>query len=297
MNKTVSSTEAAYLRQGCESGIREDGRSVRDHRLVSVELDVLPHLNGSSRVRIASAIEVLCSVKAEVVDLPAGSLSQGALEVTANLSPSCNLKLDERRLSDVGSYLSQQLQRVLTGSLESVLPSLVIIPSKFCWCLHIDLLITKLDGDPLDACSMAIYSALKCTMIPRVELVLGPSGAAEDFEVVGSPASATPFPADDVPICTTFAKIGSTLVIDASSSEHACAAAALTAAVSRKGQCCGMFKLRGGGAFTEGEVGKVFHDSQALAPSIFSAIDAHIARSGEGLGDTRQLQRRSGLVA
>ena len=299
MQRAVSETERQYLRLGCEVGIREDGRSPRDHRVVSVELDVLPHLSGSSRIKIASATEVLCSIKAVVADLSPASPAKGIIEVTADFSPSCNLKLDERRLNDAGSYLAQQLQRVLTGSLDgTVLPTLCIIPGKFCWCLHVDLLITKLDGDPLDACSMAIYSALKTTKIPRVELVLGPSGQAVDFEVVGSTASALAFPAEDVPICATFAKLGSTLVVDASSSEHACASAALTAAVSRRGQCCGLFKLRGGGSFTEGELSTVFHDAQVFIPSLFSAIDAHIGSKGGSLVQSlhRLESQRSGLV-
>jgi len=274
---------------------------------VKVELDVLPHINGSARVVIADVIEVLCSIKLDVAELAPGSPHKGKLEVAADFSPSCNLKLDERRLNDVGAHLAQQLQRVLIGSLESVLTSLCIIPDRFCWRLHIDLLVTKLDGDPLDACSMAICAALKCTKVPRVELVRGPSGLAVDFEVVGDPSSALAFPADEVPLCTTFVKVGNTLVVDASSSEHACASSALTVAMNRHGQCCGMFKLGGGGALTETEVLKVLSDAQALLPSTFNHIDKSGGGGGGGSGSAtkivglgadgeQRISRRAGLI-
>ena len=276
MHKPISEGECLFVRQGCETGIREDGRGIRDHRLVTVETEILPHLNGSSRVRIANLIDVLCSIKAEVMELSINSLPKGIIDVSAEFSPSCNLKLDERRLVDIGSHLAQQLQRVISGSLDKSLYGLCIIPGKFCWCLHIDLLITRLNGDPLDACSMAIYSALKCTKIPKIELLTGPSGIAEDFEVIGDIVSAIDFPTDCVPICTTFAKVGNVFVIDASMSEHACASIAMTIAVDRHGKCCGMFKLHGGGTMTEQEIIAIFSDSKDFTPTIFKVIDTHM---------------------
>ena len=40
-----------------------------------------------------------------------------------------------------------------------------------------------MDGDPTDGCSMAIYTALNSTRIPKIELFVGESGDMEDFEV------------------------------------------------------------------------------------------------------------------
>lgn len=280
MIKAISAAEKAFTREGCQAGIREDGRGLTDQRELSVETDVLPHVNGSARIKIADVIDVLCSVKAEVHCLePHMAQQRGLLEVTAEFSPSCNVKLDDRKLASIGSHLSQQLQGVLLNSLESSLESsktFVIIPGRFCWCLHISLLITRLNGDPLDACSMAIYAALSVTKIPKLEPVTGPSGQLDDFEVVGDVDDAITFSARDVPICTTFAKVDRVFVVDASASEHACASMALAVATDKQGKCCGLFKLHGGGTFTEDELNAALQDAKSLAPSIFALLDEGI---------------------
>jgi exosome complex component RRP42 len=281
MYSPVSSSEREYIRQGCEEGtdIRADARKGNDHRAVSVETGIFPHLNGSARVQIGGDTDVLCSIKAEVVDEKEERKSTGPqLEVSAEFSPSCNLKLDERKLADVGLLLSQHLQRILKGSLtKSDTFVSTIVPGKCGWRIYVDLVITRVDGDPLDACSMAVYAALQTTKIPRLELLTGPSGVPNDFEVVGDVSAALDFPAEQVPLCITLAKIGNVFIVDASSSEHYCASVAITVALDRDGVCCGMFKLHGHGAFSEQELNAAFNKARSITPSLFKHLDAHIA--------------------
>ena len=285
MYNPVSAGEREYVRQGCECGIRADGRAAPDHRAVTVETGLLPHLNGSARVQIGGATDVLCSIKLEVVPEEEGkggssSSSSGGggpqLEVSVDFSPSCNLKLDERRLADTGSLLSQNLQRILKDSLRDTDSSFTIVPGKCCWRLYVDLVIMRLDGDPLDACSMAIYAALHTTKIPRVELLTGPSGLPTDFEVVGDVSAALDFPAERVPLCVTFAKVGSVFIVDAASSEHYCASVALTVVLDHGGACCGMFKLHGQGSFSEQEIATAFSQARTMSPSLFAHLQSHL---------------------
>lgn len=63
------------------------------------------------------------------------------------------------------------------------------------------------DGDPLDACSLAAYVALQCTKVPKLELSVGESGSAEDFEVSGDLADALRLHVDKVPITITVYKV------------------------------------------------------------------------------------------
>jgi exosome complex RNA-binding protein Rrp42 (RNase PH superfamily) len=64
-----------------------------------------------------------------------------------------------------------------------------------------------MDGDPLDACSIATYVALNCTKIPKVDIFLGESGLPEDFEVNGDLGESTSLNAKELPICVSSSKV------------------------------------------------------------------------------------------
>jgi len=181
----ISATEKAFICEGCAAGIRFDGRDVLDFRHLVLENSVFPHVNGSSRVRVADGVDVLCSVKVEVGEPLAHAPLLGLFDVDVDISPSCNLKADDRRLMDHGAHVAQQLQRFVVASDALDLAALCIVPGKYCWVFCVDVLVLAADGDPLDACSVAMYVALNCTKIPKVELFVGESGVLEDFEVCG----------------------------------------------------------------------------------------------------------------
>lgn len=64
-----------------------------------------------------------------------------------------------------------------------------------------------MDGNPLDACSIAAQVALQCTRIPRTEAIPGESGLLEDFEVIGDLAESSLVQAQGVPVFVTVAKV------------------------------------------------------------------------------------------
>lgn len=75
----LSQTEKDFIRSSCSQDIRSDGRYFSrsapplfdpyldrkpiDFRSVTIESDIFPHCNGSSRVSIRNAIDVICGVK------------------------------------------------------------------------------------------------------------------------------------------------------------------------------------------------------------------------------------------
>eukprot|EP01041_Mallomonas_annulata_P009661 gene9661-20089_t len=207
MLRAISKAEVDYVIQGCDCNIRGDGRASADFRNISVETDILPHVNGSSRVTIGNSTDIICSVKVEVSEPAFGSPDTGSFEVSCDISPACNLKMDDRKLQEVGSQISEQLQLIYGGSKAIDLEALCIIKGKFCWIVHIDILILRQDGNMIDGCSLAAYIALQRTRIPKVDLLEGESGQNEDFELSsGDFVDATPLKLNDVPICVTISK-------------------------------------------------------------------------------------------
>ncbi|KAJ1439625.1 ribosomal protein S5 domain 2-type protein [Ochromonadaceae sp. CCMP2298] len=243
--KAISAAERVYICEGCAVGIRYDGRGPESFRSISVENNVLPNVNGSSRVRIANAVDIICTVKLEVVELEAAG-PRNLCEVSVEVSRSCNIHVDETQLNSYGTLLAERLQSMLAGS--SCLDSndFSIIKNKCSWMAHVDLLVLQMDGDPLDACSAAAFLALGCTRVPRTELVAGETGLLEDFDVLGDLALAKPISTQSVPISITVAKVGEVLLFDASGEEQQCASCVLSIAIDRSGKCCGLTYLRHG---------------------------------------------------
>ena len=245
MFNTLSHTESLYIRRGCESGIRSDGRGVSDYRALQIENSILPHVNGSSRVRLGNGMEAICSVKLDVVQPMPNFPDRGLVTVSADFSPSCGLKVDDRHRAELSGRLRERLQSIILGSSCINLESLCIIFGKFCWLVHVDFVMCQLDGDPLDICSIASYVALKSTIVPKTELILGGSGSAEDFQICGDIASALPLKIQNIPICITVVKIESSIMLDATSVEHFSADYGFAVSVDQSGNFCGFFKLHG----------------------------------------------------
>jgi exosome complex RNA-binding protein Rrp42 (RNase PH superfamily) len=104
----TSSHEKKFISLGVEQGIREDGRDIHDLRQLVFENKVLPHANGSSRVRIGDTTDLLCCVKVQAVDDHLNDF----VEVNIDISPACNLRVDEKRLTECSTIISQQLERL-----------------------------------------------------------------------------------------------------------------------------------------------------------------------------------------
>lgn len=260
--KTLSDSEVEYIVRSCSLGVRNDGRSLLDYRNILVESDLFPHCAGSSRVTIGSAVDVICGVKVSVSE--SGSDNDDYIDSSVEFSPSCNLKMSDKSIAKYSYHIADIIKSSVRNNCSRYFPNLVIIPGKFYWRIHIDLLVLQTDGNSIDACSFATYNALKCTHIPKTEVFIGESGRPEDFEVSGDVVDAMLFEPTSIPLCVTITKIDkSVLILDATISEEACARASVTIAVSCDGgddqgepptfQLCGIYK-NGGGSFTPEEL-------------------------------------------
>ena len=108
MNRLISKSEKEYISQGCVDNIRADGRSSSDFRSISILSEIFPHTSGSSRFK-SIGTDILCAVKIEVSEPSIESSNDGTLDVDIDLS--CFSGVDDRRLSEIESRLSEQMQR------------------------------------------------------------------------------------------------------------------------------------------------------------------------------------------
>ncbi len=112
-----------------------------DFRNMFIENSVLLHVNGSSRVKISDAIDIICSVKVEITQPSSLTPDEGLVEVNVDISPACNLKMDERRTTNAASQIAEFLERMYIDTNAIDRNSLCIIKGKTCWAVYIDLMV------------------------------------------------------------------------------------------------------------------------------------------------------------
>jgi exosome complex RNA-binding protein Rrp42 (RNase PH superfamily) len=239
----ISLSEQEYVQEGVEFGFRSDGRKLADLRTLFVENKVLPHVNGTAHLRLGYGTTILCSIKCEITEPLSDLPGQGILEVDVDISAGCLPdRVNNHRRSDIASGYAELLRNVYVGSGCIDLDALCIIPGKYCWMIHIDVVAFELDCNLVDAASYAIYAALDCTRLPQIQLKPGERGELQDFDVCGDLAKAVPLPLRDVPILFTIHLIRGFQVLDCSVEEIRCASGAISVAVDSKGICRGLHK-------------------------------------------------------
>lgn len=133
-----------------------------------------------------------------------------------------------------------------------------------------------MDGNPLDACSWAVYSALQCTKIPSTEVFKGESGQLEDFEIVGDMCQALPlFPSiSPIPITITVSKISENcpLLLDTSANEESCVLASIVISISSLRSCHSIRKY-GGGHLTVNDTLLALQYATEASNSIYPQLD------------------------
>jgi exosome complex component RRP42 len=103
----------------------------------------------------------------------------------------------------------------------------VLIPGKIVYTVFVDCSILNMDGNLFDATSYAVVLALSTSKFPIFEIK---NDKVSDTGKVQDP------PIGTVPISTTFARIGDSLLLDPSMEEEACMDARITITTNSNGE-------------------------------------------------------------
>lgn len=267
-----SAAELDYVLAGCADDVREDGRSCLDVRHFCLELDILPQVGGSCRLR-SPGTELVVGVVAVLAEPDASFGSQDAGRilvsvgingpgdvVAANLPEYENAAklLEEKRL-----WLESALSKLYSfASVPDALRTLCIVPGRQCWELRIHVQVLRADGCPLDAASLAIRGALHATRVPHVVEVDTASAdqtvdgkkpttnvagqAPLDLDLDETLDDSTPFNAASLPLFVTLCDLGGKLVADCNAKERRACGATLSLALDSNGSATAVV---GGGSY------------------------------------------------
>ncbi|CAI5465060.1 unnamed protein product [Closterium sp. Yama58-4] len=208
----ISSAEGRFVTDGVAQNLRADGRTREVFRPFSLDTGVIPQATGSARLRLG-ATHILACVKAEIGSPAAGRPWGGRIELSVDCSPTATPAFRGRG----GEELSQELTRVLErsflggadGSGAAVeLGQLMLVERKSCWVLYLDALVLNMDGNLVDALSIAFKAALSNSVLPKVEVVMGEGEDGEpELEVVDDPDEGVPLDTSSTPIIVTLNRV------------------------------------------------------------------------------------------
>lgn len=135
-----------------------------------------------------------------------------------------------------------------------------------------------MNGNPIDICSWAVYTALQSTFLPSVEIYKGESGQYEDFEVNSDITHSNvlfSYPSP-VPITITLSKISedTSFLVDVTSDESSCVISSLTIAISND-QKCHLIRKYSGNFLSIQETTQAIHYVKEVVSSIYTQLHEH----------------------
>jgi exosome complex component RRP42 len=231
-----------------EKGTRRDGRKPYDYRPVSVEVNPIPRANGSARVKIGDT-EVIVGVKFDVGTPFPDTPEEGVLMVGAELSPISNPEFEPGPPRAPAVELARVVDRAIRESHLVKVDKLVITPKEKVWMVFVDVYPINADGNLFDAAALGAVVALKNAVLPKYD--------EKEEKVLHKELTKKKLELNELPILTTFGKVGSHTFSDFDMKEEEVLDARLSIATLPSGDLCAMQK-GGSGTFTQQEIEMLF---------------------------------------
>jgi len=237
----LSLAEKTFILHGVDADFRTDGRRRCEHRFFEIETKLMPHTNGSSRLRIGNT-DVLVGVKVEVdTPFPERPL-EGKIEFFVDCSANAAPEFEGKGGDELGTEISNVLATAYQSSNAIDLRKLSILPHQKCWKIYVDILILQCGGNLFDAIGAAVKAALFSTEIPKVTGATL-DGGEPDIQLSDDPFDCIRLEAKDFPVLVTLCKIGDNCIVDPTAEEEVCGSATVVMAVTPKGRITSTVKI------------------------------------------------------
>ncbi|XP_022920170.1 exosome complex component RRP43-like [Onthophagus taurus] len=187
-----------YHRDYVAHGVRPDGREFNKFRPVIINASSISTADGSAIAKVGRTT-VVCGIKAELCQPKAENPDQGFLIPNVELPPLCSPNYKPGPPSDQAQVTTKAIADVIENSGCISLKSLCICKEKLAWCLYADMICIDHDGAVIDACLIALLTALKTVKLPSVDY-----NPAIDNKLVNTDEM-KPLSINNTPVSTTFA--------------------------------------------------------------------------------------------
>lgn len=190
------------------NGKREDGRDFMSYRDIKVQTGIVPNAEGSAMVTFGDT-KVIGAVKISPGEPMPDKPDEGNLMTGAELHPMASESFDTGPPSPDAIELGRVIDRGIRAS-NMINPKALVINDELVWSVFVDVYVLNYDGNLFDAGMFASAAALNTCRMPKYEdeKVIR-EGNLEKFKPGGLATSCT------------FAKLGKSIVLDASGNEEA----------------------------------------------------------------------------
>ena len=241
MNEFIWEFTADRVRKLALKGFRIDRRPLLKYRPVSIETGIIYNADGSAFVNLGGT-KVVAGVKFELGQPYPDTPDKGALLVDAEILPHSSPAVEPGPPDEDAIELARIIDRSIRESKAVDLSKLVIREGELVYLLFVDLRVLDNNGNIIDASSLAAAAALASAQIPKVE----------DDQIVRHEYEKA-LELNEIPLYTTFAKIGKLIMVDPRIEEEHAMDARMSIATVDDGHVTAIQK-GGNGAFTKGEV-------------------------------------------
>tara|TARA_B100001964_G_C14227258_1_gene598266 strand:- start:314 stop:1111 length:798 start_codon:yes stop_codon:yes gene_type:complete len=242
MDNVLSNIKKDYIVNLLKQGKREDGRGFDDYRQIELETGVASKADGSALVKLGTN-QVMAGVKLKLGEPFSDVPASGVLMTNTELRPLASPTFEKGPPSEDSVEVSRVVDRGIRESNCIDLDKLCIEEGEKVWMVFVDIHALDYRGNLFDAASLACIAALLNTSIPKIE----------DDRVIYGEVTKNKLPIIEKPVETTYAKIGSDIILDPSLEEELVMDSRLTIATTEKGEICAMQK-GGNGTFSQDEI-------------------------------------------
>ena len=216
-----------------QEGKRIDDRALDEPRPLVIDTGVIPHANGSARVRLGDT-EIVSGIKVQP-DRPFPDMGdKGIFMCTAEILPLAHPSAETGPPQPDVIELARVVDRGIRESGMIDLSQFVLEKDKSVIGLFADSVVTDHDGNLFDACSYAAVAAIITSKIPKWEM-------KDDIPVLIENQESDA-PITTIPISVTMGRIGEFIIVDPNIDEWGCLDARITITTNSDGNIVALQK-------------------------------------------------------
>ena len=215
----ITQTTQEYVIKKIKENKRVDGRKLDEYRDIKIEYGVSENAEGSARVNIGNT-EVIVGIKMSPGEPYKDKPDEGVIITSCEFLPVAAPEYEPGPPKENEIELGRVIDRGIREGKIIDMKQLSIVPEEKVWTIFMDIYVLNDDGNLFDAAAIAAMSALKDTVMPKLD---------ENYEITDEKDK--PLPLTGSVISLTAYKIKDKIILDPTHTEEAVVDARLTVGV------------------------------------------------------------------